>query len=78
MPIEFDNDTARLQDIVAVHEAEGLYEWLLGQSSPKVDLSGCKHLHTACLQLLMLFRPKIVAMPEDEDLKKALLMSTEA
>ncbi len=72
MPIELDNDTARFKDIVTVHEAEQLYEWLMGQSPIKIDLSACTHLHTACLQLLMLIKPEIIAMPEDKEIREVL------
>ncbi len=68
MAIQYKGLTAALIDIVAVEEAEGLLQWLLTNPDGAVDLSGCKHLHAAVLQVLMAGQPKVNAWPEDEGL----------
>jgi hypothetical protein len=69
MPIEFKNNTAKLIDLVSVEDAEALFNWLLERKKPKMDLSELCHIHIACLQLLLVFKPEIIAHPEKEDLK---------
>ncbi|WP_298597762.1 hypothetical protein [Zoogloea sp.] len=65
MAIKYEKNTARLTDFVTVEDAEGLLEWLQTQPRRKLDLSRCKHLHAANLQVLMALRPTISAWPED-------------
>lgn len=65
MGIKYEKNIARLTDFVSVEDAEGLLEWLQIQPKRKLDLSHCKHLHTANLQVLMALRPNISAWPED-------------
>ena len=69
MPVEFKNNTAKLIDLVSIEDAEALFNWLLERKKPKMDLSELSHIHTACLQLLLVFKPEIIAHPEQEDLK---------
>jgi ABC-type transporter Mla MlaB component len=69
MPVEFKNNTAKLIDLVSIEDAEALFNWLLERKKPKMDLSELSHIHTACLQLLLVFKPEIIAHPEKEDLK---------
>jgi ABC-type transporter Mla MlaB component len=69
MPVEFKNNTAILTDLVSIEDAESLFNWLLERKKPKMDLSELSHIHTACLQLLLVFKPEIIAHPEQEDLK---------
>lgn len=65
MPIRFAEDAARFEGVCAVEEAEPLLEWLRGREAPKVDLSACEHAHTAVAQLILAFRPAIIAPPPD-------------
>ena len=74
MPIEFKKEHAFLRDAVSVEEAEGLLEWLQHEPSAKVDLSACRHLHTANLQVLMAAKPAISRWPEDAKLRAWLEM----
>jgi ABC-type transporter Mla MlaB component len=69
MPVEFKNNTAKLIDLVSIEDADALFNWLLERKKPKMDLSELSHIHTACLQLLLVFKPEIIAHPEQEDLK---------
>uniref|UniRef100_A0A7C2K1L0 Uncharacterized protein n=1 Tax=candidate division WOR-3 bacterium TaxID=2052148 RepID=A0A7C2K1L0_UNCW3 len=77
MPIEFKNNKAKLSGLVSVEEAETLFNWLLEKKKPKVDLSELQHLHTACLQLLFLFKPEIIAFPKRDDLRMFLSFGEE-
>jgi len=72
MTIDYTDDTALLSDIVTVEEAEGLLAWLTAHPQGGVDLSRCRHLHTANLQVVMAARPRIVAWPEEPNLAQWL------
>ena len=56
MPIEYMKSRALFRDQASVEEAEDLLEWLQNNSTGKVDLSACSHMHTANLQVLMTAR----------------------
>jgi alpha-D-ribose 1-methylphosphonate 5-triphosphate diphosphatase PhnM len=68
MTITYKKSKAVLSDVVSVEETEGLLEWLQAHPKGKLDLSGCVHLHTANLQVLMAARPSIAAWPQDAGL----------
>ncbi len=72
MPIEFEKGLVRMQGIVSVDEAEGLLEWLQNKPATKIDLSDCKHLHPANLQVLMACGCKVSAWPLDSGLRSWL------
>lgn len=67
MSIEYEKEVAKLSGIVSVEEAEPLLEWLQTHPKGKVDLSGCKHVHAAILQVLMAAGSEIAAWPENPD-----------
>lgn len=69
MPIRFNASEAVLDGHCAVEEAIDLATWLLAKPGRKLDLAGCTGLHAAVLQCLMALRPKIVAVPEDAELR---------
>jgi hypothetical protein len=52
MTIRRDEDTVHLDDVCAVEDADALVQEL-GAGATRIDWSGCTHLHTACLQVLM-------------------------
>ncbi|QFY42899.1 hypothetical protein F6R98_09970 [Candidatus Methylospira mobilis] len=66
MTIEYQENVARLHDIVGVEEAESLLEWLQAHPKGKVELSRCNHLHPANLQVLMAAKVDISYWPEDK------------
>jgi hypothetical protein len=72
MPLIFTETQARFEDICAVEEALPLFEFLNSATAPEVDLSACTHLHTALLQLLLIARPKVAALPADPGLARWL------
>ncbi|HKJ87747.1 MAG TPA: hypothetical protein VKA48_04490, partial [Gammaproteobacteria bacterium] len=65
MGIRFEEEAAFLEGVVAVEEAEALLEWVQGHSGRPVDWSGCDHLHTAVLQVLMAAEPPLRGQPRD-------------
>uniref|UniRef100_A0A7V6CE59 Uncharacterized protein n=1 Tax=Thermodesulfobacterium geofontis TaxID=1295609 RepID=A0A7V6CE59_9BACT len=69
MPVKFKNNVAKFTDLLSIEDAETLFNWFIKKKKPKIDLSKLNHLHTACLQLLLIFKPKIIALPEQKDLK---------
>ena len=72
MPFESNTKTATLSGHCTVEEAEPLMEWLLSHRSGRLDLSGCEHVHSAVLQVLMALRPKIWKYPVSPRLAAAL------
>ena len=72
MPIEYKKKQAFLLDIVTVHEAEGLLEWLQSNPGARIDLRQCSHLHPANLQVLMAAHCHITAWPKDTGLRNWL------
>jgi len=68
MAIEYQKNLATFSDVVSVEEAEALLEWLQKNTSARVDLSACTHLHPANLQVLMVAKPAISAWPTDPGL----------
>ncbi len=72
MPVEFKNNTAKFIDVITVEDAETLFNWLIEKKKPKIDLSELNHIHTACLQLLLVFKPEITKLSDNEDLRQLL------
>jgi hypothetical protein len=72
MAIRYLKKHAALEDIVTVEDAETLLEWLKKQTKPAVNLSKCKHLHAAILQVLLVIRPQIVGEVPDPWIALAL------
>jgi hypothetical protein len=73
LPLELHDETANLVGVVTVDEVEQLVGWLRSAKRPKVALRRCNHLHTAALQALLLFRPKISSAPNDAFLAAQVL-----
>ena len=67
MSIEYAEGFARFSGNVAVDDAEGLLQWLQEQPDAAIDLAACRELHTACLQMLMAARARVIAFPEQAD-----------
>jgi hypothetical protein len=62
MTIEVEAGEIRLTGRCGAEEAETLLSLLLA-GNDRVDLTGCEHLHTALLQLLIVARPAIRGEP---------------
>jgi hypothetical protein len=52
MTIRRDDDTVVLENVCPVDDAEVLMQELL-DGAALIDWSGCTHLHTACLQVIL-------------------------
>ncbi|BCY14359.1 hypothetical protein [Actinoplanes sp. L3-i22] len=78
MPLELHDENASLIGVVTVDEVEQLVGWLRASRRPRVSLRRCGHLHTAALQALLRFRPKISAAPKDAFLAAQVLPLLEA
>lgn len=66
MPVQYTDDCARFEDFCGAEEALELLEWL--RSRPRaaaVDLAACEHMHSSLLQVLLLARPCVQALPAD-------------
>ncbi|SHK12842.1 hypothetical protein [Rhodothermus profundi] len=74
MPVEFRKRSVVLRDHVTVEEAEPLLSWLQEHPRGQVNLKSCRHLHTACLQVLLAAQPRVRAVPSDPDLRRWLGM----
>lgn len=72
MGIRYLKTYAALEGHLGAEEAEGLLDWLRGQTRPQVHLGRCETLHAALLQTLLALRPRIKAGPADPWLCQAL------
>lgn len=72
MAIRYLKKHAALEDIVTVEDAQTLLDWLKKQPKPAVNLTKCKHLHAAVLQVLLVTRPQITGDIGDPWLARAL------
>jgi hypothetical protein len=68
MPVNLTNwDSGKmivLEGVVAPEEVDQLHELIREYPETAVDLSGCEHLHTAVLQLLLISRTPVAALPK--------------
>lgn len=62
MPIRYTKTRAHFEDRCAVEEALPLVGFLTEHPRAKVTLARCTGLHTALVQVLMAFRPVVVAV----------------
>lgn len=65
MPIELRDGAAVLIGELTLDDVEELSTWLQDGVATTVDLSGCRSLHGAILQLLLRTRPALAAGPPD-------------
>ncbi|WP_181953016.1 hypothetical protein [Novosphingobium umbonatum] len=72
MPIAYQDSVASFDGDVTVEEAGEFVEWLLAEDARQVDLTPCTGLHSALLQSLMALQPRLVALPQDQQLARWL------
>jgi hypothetical protein len=65
MSVTVEAGLVRLHDPSRVEDAEALLTHLQQQPDCLVDLGQATHLHAAVVQLLLAFRPPLVALPGD-------------
>ena len=68
MPIEVQEEKGliKISEIANIDDAEILFEAIQQDKEFGIDLSECSHLHTSCIQVLFLTRPRIVSFPKDD------------
>jgi hypothetical protein len=71
MTIRRVDDAVLLEDVCAVEDAEILMQELQAGAS-FMDWSGCTHLHTACLQLILAARLPMRGTPANPELARWL------
>jgi len=64
MTVHRGDDTVLLEGVCAVEDAELLMQELQAGAT-SVDWSGCSHLHTACLQVLLATRIPVIGTPQN-------------
>lgn len=64
MTIEFKEDMLLCTGVLTVEDAELLLHEVAGRPQALVDLGGCEHLHSACLQVLMAASARVARWPE--------------
>jgi hypothetical protein len=69
MTVRRADDTIVLEDVCPVEDAETLLNQLQAGAS-LVDWSGCTHLHTACLQVMLVAGLKVVGQPANPTLAR--------
>lgn len=69
-----DNQVIRLTGVCSVEESEDLLQ-LLDDTGWPVDVSELKHMHTACLQVLLLRHGKCRGQSPSPELQQLLLNS---
>ena len=65
MSLRFEGDVVFLEDECHVEQAEQLLQFLQASPGRTVDLSGCRHLHSALAQLLLSLNVRVSGEPED-------------
>lgn len=72
MAIRYTGEVAIFEDVCRLNEAEALHQWLEKTPNGKVDLTNCRHMHTAILQQLLLAKSAVIALPADAFLAHCL------
>ena len=67
MPVEVKREEGliRICETANIEDAEILFEEIQKNRDVGIDMSECSHLHTSCIQVLFLTRPKIISFPKD-------------
>lgn len=65
MPITYQQQTAVFEGTCSLEETEKLLEWLEANPKGNLNLKKCEHFHSAILQVLLVFRPRISELPDD-------------
>lgn len=73
MTVRIDGRVIHLEADCRVEEAETLVALLEADPGSTVDVSECRSLHAATLQVLMHYRPEIAGQPADEFLREQVL-----
>lgn len=77
MTVRLVGDIIRLEADCYVEDAEILVRMIQDGEGRTVDLSACRHLHSAVAQVLLSFGTTIAVGPEDDFLREHLMPSLE-
>jgi hypothetical protein len=66
----------RLEGVVSAEEVDQFVALLAEHPGASLDLAACEHLHTAVLQLLLFFKPKLTTSPLDPFWSHCLCLNT--
>ncbi len=72
MTVALDGDVIGIHDPSRIEDAEALLVWLQQDRSRFVDLTHAGCPHAAVVQILLAFRPRFVAPPNDPFLERWL------
>jgi len=75
MSIQRRGKVLKLNGVIGVEDAEIIYAQFEQQLFNKIDLSGCEHLHSAILQLIVAFKIPIHKYPPASTLTEWLRSS---
>lgn len=70
MTMRLDGEVIRLEGDCHVEQAEQLVVWLQQAPGRSVDISACRHLHSAVVQVLLSFAPRVAGTPSDPFLRE--------
>lgn len=72
MPIHFKRDLAVFEGICRVEDAESLLAWRIKHPKGTLDLSGCEHIHSAVLQVMLAGDIPLASLPGSPRLAQVL------
>jgi hypothetical protein len=78
MTVVVEEKVIRLQGICAAEDAETLVTRLQVAPESEIDVSACRHLHGAVVQVLLALRPNVRGMAEDIFLRDWVIPNLEA
>jgi hypothetical protein len=73
MSVELDGDVIRVMQEGRIEDAETLSGLLQADPCRRIDLGGASRLHTAVLQVLLAFRPRLAGPTGDDFVNTWLL-----
>ncbi|ASG22756.1 hypothetical protein [Nitrospirillum viridazoti] len=65
MTVEVVGNVIHLRGVCAAEDAEALLSRLQAAPQAEIDVTACRHLHGAVVQVLLAFRPNVRGMAED-------------
>lgn len=77
MSVQLDGTLVRLEGDCHVEDAEALLRLVVANEGAAADLSQCRHLHGAVLQVLLAFRTPVAVGPLDPFLRDQVAANLE-
>jgi len=76
MSVEEQVAVVRLFGSFLIQDAETLSSLLMADRSLQLDASECASCHSAVLQVLLAFKPKLKALPPEADMRTLMMQLT--